>query len=207
MNDTPEAPALAVANPADKILDNLDAFAGVVVQILVGGALPLSSAHTRQLLQAEHSLKASTAQLRDLIAGLDDEDFVPQGMFTGFGGLPLQTENDLRAKDEALIADLLDGVPGDIVSMPPAAVELPIFSEFGRELVGLPDASALVSLLRLEVEDIDGLAKTLKALKAKAAARSVPAASEEPEAGASEADPPQADPPADEPAAAPTPEA
>lgn len=194
----------AAANPADKILDNLDAFAGAVVAVLVSGVFPLSSTQNRQLLQAEAALKSTTGEIRALLASLDDEDFVPHGMFTGFGNMNLSSEDDLRAKDAALLEDLL-GDDGTLVANPP----LPEFSEFGRRLVGLDDAAALKALLSLSVDDIDGLAKTLKALKAKAATREVPPVSEEPQA-----EPPSADPPAEPPAellaadpAAPTPEA
>ncbi|WP_137803401.1 hypothetical protein [Caulobacter sp. 3R27C2-B] len=193
----------AAANPADKILDNLDAFAGVVVAVLVSGVFPLSSNQNRQLLQAQTALKGSTDEIRKLLAGMEDEDFIPEGMFSGYGAARLSSEDELRAKDQALLADLLaeesSVVVGDIRSGPE-------ISDFGRQLIGLPDEAALKSLLALTVDDIDGLAKTLKGLKAKSAAREVPPASEE----APAADPP-ADPTADllaaEPAAAPTPEA
>lgn len=195
-----DATLTAAANPADKILDNLDAFAGVVVAVLVSGVFPLSSTQNRQLLQAETALKASTAEIRQFLANVDDEDIVPEGMFTGFGGLSLNSEDELRAKDKAVLADLLDGQAS------PETHPLPEFSEFGRQLVALDGASALKGLLSLSVEDIDGLAKTLKALKTKALAREATPVSEDPPA----ADPP-ADPPVDllaaAPAADPTPEA
>lgn len=196
-----DATLTAAANPADKILDNLDAFAGVVVAVLVSGVFPLSSTQNRQLLQAEAALKGSTAEIRQFLASVDDEDIVPEGMFTGFGNMTLLSSPDeLRAKDEALLANLLGGQAS------PETPSLPEFSDFGRQLVALDGASALKGLLALSVEDIDGLAKTLKALKTKAPAREATPVSE---------DPPAADPPADPsadllaaaPAADPTPEA
>ncbi|PHY20921.1 hypothetical protein [Caulobacter sp. BP25] len=90
----------AAANPADKILDNLDAFAGVVVQILTGGAYPLSSAQARQLLQAEGALKGSTAKVRELLDGSSDEDFSAAGFMEGFDGRSGVSE----AVEERLIA-------------------------------------------------------------------------------------------------------
>lgn len=192
------------ANPADKILDNLDAFAGAVVAVLVSGVFPLSSKQTRQLHQAETALKDSTAEIRKFLASLDAEDIVPEGMFTGFGGLSLSSENGLRAKDEALLADLLDGQEGaDLIELQ----KLPEFTDFGRQLVALDGPAALKGLLDLSVDDVGGLAKALKAAKIKAPALEAPAASQEPPA----ADPPAAETPADllaaDPAAASTPEA
>lgn len=193
----------AAANPADKILDNLDAFAGVVVAVLVSGVFPLSSTQNRQLHQAEAALKASTAEIRTLLAGMDDEDFVPEGMFSGFGGLSLSSEDDLRAKDQALLDDLLDGQAGpELVALPPR----PEFTDFGRQLVALDGVAALKGLLELSIEDVGGLAKALKAAKSKAPAPETPAADQVPPA----IDPP-VETPADllaaDPAAAPTPEA
>lgn len=193
----------AAANPADKILDNLDAFAGVVVAVLVSGVFPLSSNQNRQLLQAQAALKGSTDEIRKLLAGMEDEDFIPEGMFSGYDAARLSSENELRAKDQALLADLLAEQDGpEIVSLP---LELGS-TDFGRQLLALDGVAALKSLLALTVDDIDGLAKTLKALKAKSAAREVPAPSEDAPAADPPADPP-ADPLAAEPAAAPTPEA
>lgn len=198
MDATPPAPA----NPADKILDNLDAFAGVVVAVLVSGVFPLSSTQNRQLHQAEATLKASTAEIRTLLAGMDDEDFVPENMFTGFGGLSLSSEDELRAKDQALLADLLADQAGpEIVSLPTEFE----FTDFGRRLIALDGVAALKGLLDLSIEDVGGLAKALKAAKTKAPAPEAPAASQEPPA-----DNPPADPPnllAAETADAPTPEA
>lgn len=157
----------AAANPADKILDNLDAFAGVVVQILTGGAYPLSSAEARELLQAETALKGSTAQIRELLAGGEDDDFIPSGMFAGVDA-GFTSAAELRAKDAADLAGLAGETSVDL----PAP---PTFTDFGRELVGLQDAGALKKLLGLGIEDVDGLAKALKALKpAKAAPAPAP---------------------------------
>lgn len=193
----------AAANPADKILDNLDAFAGVVVAVLVSGVFPLSSNQNRQLLQAQAALKGSTDEIRKLLAGMEDEDFIPEGMFSGYDAARLSSEDELRVKDQALLADLLAEENGsEIVSLP---LEFES-TDFGRQLLALDGVAALKSLLALTVDDIDGLAKTLKGLKAKSAAREVPPASEEAPAADPPADPP-ADPLAAEPAAAPTPEA
>lgn len=180
----------AVANPADQILENLDAFAGVVVQILTGGAYPLSSAQTRQLLQAEGALKDSTAQIRVFLAAGDDEDFIANKFVPGDAAFA--TELELRAQGEADFA----AVGGE------HALDLPApatFTDFGRELVGLPDAAALKKLLGVGIDDVDGLAKALKALKpAKATPAPVPEVPEAPPL----LEPPAADPAADKPAEA-----
>lgn len=158
-------------NPADKILDNLDAFAGVVVQILTGGAYPLSSAQTRQLLQAEGALKESTAKVRELLEGGDDEDFIPQGMFSAVdpGTFGLSSRDQLLAQER-------EPLPVPVGEPAAEAAPLPTFSPFGRELVSLENAGALKSLLDLSIGDIEGLAKALKPAKPAKGADAPPAA-------------------------------